>query len=118
MLLAGKSGIITGAASGIGQATALIFAREGANVVCADVDLDGAKQTAEQVAAKGGKALAMKTDVTSRTEVDDMVRQSIDKFGKVAFQFNSAGAALKRSKFLDVDDAQPMLRQQAFQSRQ
>ena len=101
----GKTIIITGAASGIGKATALIFAREGANVVCADVNLDGAEQTADQVAAKGGKALALKADVTSRKEVDDLVRQSIDTFGKVAFQFNSAGAALKRSRFLDVDDA-------------
>jgi 3-oxoacyl-[acyl-carrier protein] reductase len=105
----GKTIIITGAASGIGKATALIFAREGANVVCADLNLDGAKQTAEQTVAKagntGGKSLALKADVTSRKEVDDMVRQSIDAFGNVAFQFNSAGAALKRSKFLDVDDA-------------
>ena len=101
----GKTIIITGAASGIGKATALIFAREGANVVCADVNLDGARGTADQVSAKGGKALALKADVTSRKEVDDMVSRSIDQFGKVAFQFNSAGAALKRSKFLDVDDA-------------
>jgi len=109
----GKTIIITGAASGIGKATALIFAREGANVVCADINLDGAKETAAQAAATadklggnlGGKSLALKTDVTSRKEVDDMVRQSIDAFGRVAFQFNSAGAALKRSKFLDVDDA-------------
>src|SRR5262245_44288977 len=101
----GKTIIITGAASGIGKSTALIFAREGANVVCADINLDGAKQTADQVGTKGGKALALKADVTSRKDVDDMVRRSIDQFGKVAFQFNSAGAALKRSKFLDVDDA-------------
>src|SRR5919197_479299 len=109
----GKTIIITGAASGIGRATALIFAREGANVVCADVNLDGAKTTAEQATAKAGslgsnlgaKAIALKADVTSRKEVDDMVRRSIDEFGKVAFQFNSAGAALKRSNFLDVDDA-------------
>src|SRR6266849_8022076 len=102
---AGKTIIITGAGSGIGRATALIFAREGANVVCADLNEDGARQTADQATAKGGKALPLRTDVTARGEVEDMVRQAIDTFGTVHFQFNSAGAALRRSKFLDIDDA-------------
>jgi 3-oxoacyl-[acyl-carrier protein] reductase len=100
----GKTIIITGAASGIGRATALIFAREGANVVCADLDEDGARRTAGQISGHGGKALALRTDVTSRGQVNDMVRQSIETFGNVQFQFNSAGAALRRSKFLDIDD--------------
>jgi 3-oxoacyl-[acyl-carrier protein] reductase len=100
----GKTIIITGAASGIGKAAALIFAREGANVVCADIDDDGARQTAEQISDRGGKALALRIDVTSRGQVNEMVRQSIDTFGNVQFQFNSAGAALRRSKFLDIDD--------------
>ena len=102
---AGKTIIITSAGSGIGRAAALIFARERANVVCADVNDSGARQTAEQVTAQGGKALALKTDVTSRAQVDAMVRQAIETFGSVQFQFNSAGAALRRSKFLDIDDA-------------
>jgi NAD(P)-dependent dehydrogenase (short-subunit alcohol dehydrogenase family) len=101
---AGKTIIITGAASGIGRAAALIFAREGANVVCADLNHDGARQTAEQVLARGGKALALRTDVTSRAQVDEMVRRALDAFGTVQFQFNSAGAALRRSTFLDIDD--------------
>ena len=99
-----KTIIITGAASGIGRAAALIFAREGANVVCADIDANGAGQTAAQVIGKGGKALALQIDVTSRVEVDDLVRQAIATFGEVQFLFNSAGAALRRSKFLDIDD--------------
>jgi NAD(P)-dependent dehydrogenase (short-subunit alcohol dehydrogenase family) len=100
----GKTIIITGAASGIGRAAAMIFAREGANVVCADINGEGAQQTAKQITAHGGKALALKTDVTARDAVNDMVRRSIEKFGSVQFQFNSAGAALRRSKFLDIDD--------------
>jgi 3-oxoacyl-[acyl-carrier protein] reductase len=100
----GKTIIITGAASGIGRATALIFAREGANVVCADINEDGVKETAEQINAIGGQALALAIDVTKRAAVDDMVQLAVDGFGGVQFLFNSAGAAVRRSKFLDIDD--------------
>ena len=101
----GKTIIITGAASGIGRATALIFARERANVVCADIDGEGAQRTAGQVSAQGAKALPLRIDVTSRAEVNDMAQQAIDTFGKVQFLFNSAGAALRRARFLEIDDA-------------
>jgi 3-oxoacyl-[acyl-carrier protein] reductase len=101
----GKTIIITGAASGIGRATAAIFARERANVVCADLNGDGARATAGDIVGSGGKALALRTDVTARGQVNDMVQQALAAFGKVHFLFNSAGAALRRSKFLDIDDA-------------
>lgn len=101
----GKTIIITGAASGIGRATSLIFAREGANVVCADIDAEGVRRTAESVVQLGAKSLAVTTDVTSRAQVTDMVKRAIETFGRVEFEFNSAGAALRRSKFLDIDDA-------------
>ena len=101
----GKTIVITGAASGIGRATAMIFAREGANVVSADIDADGARRTAEQTVQQGGKALALATDVSSREQVNETIRRAIETFGSIEFQFNSAGAALRRSKFLDIDDA-------------
>jgi 3-oxoacyl-[acyl-carrier protein] reductase len=101
----GKTIIITGAASGIGRAAAMIFAREGANVACADINADGTQQTAKDIVDRGGKALALPTDVTSREQVNDLVRRAIETFGSVQFQFNSAGAALRRSKFLDIDEA-------------
>jgi 3-oxoacyl-[acyl-carrier protein] reductase len=101
---AGKTIIITGAGSGIGRATALIFAREKANVVCADIDENGVKETAEKVNAIGSQALALTIDVTKRAAVDDMMQLALDGFGRVHFLFNSAGAALRRSKFLDIDD--------------
>jgi 3-oxoacyl-[acyl-carrier protein] reductase len=102
---AGKTIIITGAASGIGRATAAIFAREGANVVCADINEDGVKQTAAEVNAIGSQALALAIDVTKREAVKDMAELAINAFGRVEFLFNSAGAAVRRSKFLDIDDA-------------
>jgi 3-oxoacyl-[acyl-carrier protein] reductase len=100
----GKTIVITGAASGIGRATALIFAREGANVVCADLDADGARRTAETIAQLGRKALALPTDVTQRPQVNDAIARAIEKFGAVDFLFNSAGAAFRRCTFLEIDD--------------
>lgn len=100
----GKTIVITGAASGIGRATALIFAREGANVVCADINEAGAQETASKVNEIGSQSLALAVDVTKRAQVRDMIKLSLDAFGRVHFLFNSAGAALRRSKFLDIDD--------------
>jgi 3-oxoacyl-[acyl-carrier protein] reductase len=109
---AGKTIVITGAGSGIGRETALIFAREGANVVCADLNEAGARDTAAGVNSKGSQALALKIDVTSRPQVDDMARRAIDAFGTVHFLFNSAGAALRRAKFAEIDAA---LMQKSFE---
>lgn len=101
---AGKTIIITGAGSGIGRATALIFAREKANIVCADIDEDGVKETANKVNGIGSQALALTIDVTKRGAVKDMVQLAIDGFGSVQFLFNSAGAAIRRANFLEIDD--------------
>lgn len=100
----GKTIIITGAASGIGKATASIFAREGANVVCADRNMEGARQTALEVTNIGPRALAVAVDVVSREQVNRMVGETIEAFGQIDFQFNSAGSALNRATFLKIDD--------------
>src|SRR5579863_1878701 len=101
---AGKTIIITGAASGIGRSTALIFAREGANVVCTDLNEAGARETAAEINGKGAQALGLKVDVTRREEVGEMAARAIAAFGSVQFLFNSAGAAIRRAKFLEIDD--------------
>ena len=101
---AGKTILITGAASGIGRAAALVFAREKANVACVDIDEAGVEKTAEKINEIGSQALALTIDVTKRAAVEDMVQLAIDGFGGVQFLFNSAGAAIRRAKFLEIDD--------------
>jgi 3-oxoacyl-[acyl-carrier protein] reductase len=73
-------------------------------VVCADINGDGVKETVEAVNAAGSQGLALTIDVTKRAAVTDMIELALNDFGRVHFLFNSAGAALRRSKFLDIDD--------------
>src|SRR3974377_1815170 len=94
----GKTIVITGAASGIGRATALIFAREGAKVVCADSDEDGVAKTAEAVQTRGVQALALTIDVTKRAAVKDMIELALGEFGRVPFLFNSSGLGVRRAQ--------------------
>jgi NAD(P)-dependent dehydrogenase (short-subunit alcohol dehydrogenase family) len=100
----GKTILITGAGSGIGRSTALVFAREGANVVCADIDPDAAERVANQVIQMGAKASFVKCDVTDRADVDAMIVQAISDFGRVDFELNAAGGALARKSFLEITD--------------
>ena len=101
----GKTIVITGAGGGIGRATALIFAREGANVVVTDIDAEAARRTAETIQQSGKQALGIVADVSSREQIDAAISQAIARFGRVNFLFNSAGAAVARRKFLEIDDA-------------
>ncbi|RZO38239.1 MAG: SDR family oxidoreductase [Rhodospirillaceae bacterium] len=95
--------LITGGASGIGRATAAIFAREGANVIIADIDAEGAKTVARELRSLNVGAEAVAVDVTDRTAVDDMIAKGTGKFGQIDFLFNSAGSAGRRASFLDID---------------
>ena len=100
----GKTIVITGAGSGIGQATAVIFGREGANVVCADIDEQNAIAVARETEDAGGLATGIYVDVTKRDSVQAVMAKSMDTYGQVDFLFNSAGSAIKRAKFLEIDD--------------
>ena len=101
----GKTIIITGAASDIGAATALIFAREGANIVLADINKEKADEVAAAVKKLGAGALAIELYVTDRAAVDRMVKSAVRKFGVIDILFNSAGAAGRRAPFLEIDQA-------------
>ena len=97
-----KTILITGAGSGIGRAAAIVFAREGANVVCTDLNIDAAERTSNQVIQMGSKAIHLQCDVTERKQVENMVKEAIAHFGEIHFELNSAGGALARKPFLEI----------------
>ena len=92
-LLDGKTALISGAARGIGRATALLFAREGARVAVADLNMDGARETAGLIEKAGGKALALQVEITKADQVAAMVARTVDAFGRLDCAFNNAGIA-------------------------
>src|SRR5436853_1186248 len=88
---AGKVAFVTGAASGIGRAAALAFAREGAAVVAADVSERGNQETARLIEEIGGRALAVRCDVTKAEEVKAALAKTVEAFDRLDFAFNNAG---------------------------
>lgn len=102
--LTDKVALVTGTGSqiGYGKAIASTLAQEGCNIISADIDLDGAIQTAAEVEASGHKALAVKVDVRNRDEVDDMVKKSLDKFGRIDILINNAGVSSKWRPFVET----------------
>ncbi|HEY2890137.1 MAG TPA: 3-hydroxybutyrate dehydrogenase [Dongiaceae bacterium] len=91
MRLAAKTAYVTGAASGIGLAIAELYAREGANVVIADLNQAAADIAAAKINAAGGKALALAVDVTNEQQVDATVDQAAEKFGGIDILVSNAG---------------------------
>jgi NAD(P)-dependent dehydrogenase (short-subunit alcohol dehydrogenase family) len=96
VLLQGKRAIITGAGSGVGRASALRFAEEGATVVCSDVDLDRAKETLAQIESAGGMASAEQCDVSKDVDVSKLVATAVDRFGRLDIMFNNVGIPTPR----------------------
>src|SRR5690348_7926094 len=89
--LEGKVAIVTGAGSGIGRASARAFARAGASVACADVQVDGGQETVRLIEAAGGKALFVRADVSRAAEVEALVRRTVETFGRLDCAHNNAG---------------------------
>ncbi|MCT9093767.1 SDR family oxidoreductase [Streptomyces sp. ASQP_92] len=86
-----RTAFVTGAASGIGRATALAFARAGARVALADLSADGLRETTRLIEADGGEALALTCDVTSEEDVQAAVERTVERFGSLDAAFNNAG---------------------------
>jgi NAD(P)-dependent dehydrogenase (short-subunit alcohol dehydrogenase family) len=100
--LTGKVALITGAASGIGRATALLFAREGARVVVADRNLSGSEQTVSEIQDQGGEAIAVRVEVTEATQMEAAIEAALDKFGQLNILFNNAGTGETATSIMDL----------------
>ena len=93
MLFEGRVMMVTGGGGGIGRATSLMAAKEGANIVSADINADNAGKVAAEVEALGREALAMETDTTYKQQVDRIVAAANERFGKIDILINAAGLA-------------------------
>ena len=87
----GKVALVTGAASGIGRASALAFARAGAKTVIADVVVEGGEETVRMIKAAGGDALFVRVDVSQAAEVETLIQKIVERYGRLDYAHNNAG---------------------------
>lgn len=92
-ILDGKAALVTGGGSGIGRATAIAMAREGARVAVSDLSKDGIDETVALINAAGGQSIAIQGDVTDEVDVANMVARTVSAFGRIDCAFNNAGVA-------------------------
>jgi len=101
----GKVAVVTGASTGIGAATALALGRAGAAVVVNYFKSEGpARETEKRLLEQGGRALAVRADVTRKDEVEKLFRAAADQFGTVDILINNAGSLIQRSSLIDLED--------------
>ncbi len=101
MRLANKVALITGAAMGMGEGAARLFAAEGAAVAVVDVNLEGAQATARRIIDAGGKAVAIHADVSDANDVKDAVEATVKQFGKLDILYNNAGVDIEQAPTAD-----------------
>jgi 3-oxoacyl-[acyl-carrier protein] reductase len=91
MKLNGKVAVITGGASGMGLAAGILFGKEGAKVVVADIDLQNGQKAVETIQNNGGEAVFVKVDLTKENEVEKMISVTVEEFGQLNILYNNAG---------------------------
>ena len=97
----GKTALVTGGASGIGRAAAILFSAKGANVVVADVTVEGGVETVRMIKNSGGAAIFVKTDVSKPEETEALIKKSAEEFGRLDYAFNNAGIEGKPAPLAD-----------------
>lgn len=100
----GKSAFIAGASAGIGRATALAFAAQGARVGLADINTDGIQETVRQISEQGGAALAITCDITSSDSLKTALQQTVEAFGGLDCAFNNAGVEQPVAPLTDIGE--------------
>jgi NAD(P)-dependent dehydrogenase (short-subunit alcohol dehydrogenase family) len=104
-VFAGKAVLVTGAAGGIGRASALAFAREGARLLLADLDARGGEETAAMIREAAGDALFVRADVASDGDVRALVAAGAAAYGRIDCAFNNAGIEIEHSRLAECDEA-------------
>jgi NAD(P)-dependent dehydrogenase (short-subunit alcohol dehydrogenase family) len=102
--LAGKTALITGGAGGIGRATALLFAREGAGVCIVDLHEEAGQEIAREISAAGGHAIFERADVTRSTDCRRVLERTVHEFGGIHVLFNNAGI-IRRASVVEISEA-------------
>lgn len=105
MRLTNKIAVITGAGSGIGRASAYLFAREGAKVVAADISDASGEETEATIKSSGGEAIFVHTDVAAASDVENLVKVTINTFRRIDILFNNAGIDQPLTKVEDIDES-------------
>ena len=105
MKLASRVSVITGASSGIGRATAVLFAKEGSKVVVTDIADAGGEETVAAIKTAGGEAIFVHADVSRANEVEQLVQKTKERFGKIDIILNSAGVMQKTISVENLDEA-------------
>lgn len=105
MRIEGKVAIVTGAASGIGKATAEVFAKQGAKVVVADINLADAEKVAAGITESGGKAIAVKADVANARDIEAMIALAVSEYETLDILVNNAGIMDNFEPAGDIEDA-------------
>ncbi|MDP3848769.1 MAG: SDR family oxidoreductase [Pseudomonas sp.] len=106
MSFSGQVALVTGAAAGIGRATAQAFAAEGLNVVVADVDAAGGEGTAELIRQAGGEATFVRCDVTKDADVQALMAATVAAYGRLDYAFNNAGIEIEKGKLNEGTEAE------------
>lgn len=102
--LSEKVSLVTGAGSGIGRATAILFANHGAKVVVSDISVKGGEETVKQIIDAGGEAVFIKTDVSQASDVENLINKTVATFGRLDFAHNNAGIEGVMSNVVDCTE--------------